>query len=355
MSEVEQLAQSAPVDNVEAAPVTETPAVEKITKEPAAKNFSDALERKIYDRDRYQEKKQEQAESKDVPSAESFEEKAAKEAARVERKTKGIPPSWSKNVADKWDSLPEDIRAEIAKREEEVTRGFTRDGEDKKLAREFKEVFNEYEKQGINFPRGYKDTVKELLNAAKVLNYGSPQEKLAYIDATARSVGLDLRSSLGVANNDSTVAQQNNLQNPEIHALHQKIAQLEGTLTKQMQLQDQMQTKEATEIIQKFASDPAHKYYHQVAPQMGQLIQNGFASSLEDAYEKAINLDPDLHSMRLEEARQEAIAKFREKLNSQTEAAKKAAVSITGEAPIGTPGARAASFEEDLARKLGVR
>lgn len=354
---MEDLENLTPDNTIEESPVVESAPISEVAEEkpePKAKSFEEALERKIKDKDRHAQNKEEKAEE----IKESPDDIAAKEAAKLDRKiakANNLPPSWSKNLAEKWATLPDEVKLEIAKREEEVTRGFTRDGEDKKMAREFKDVFSEYEKQGIVFPRGYKDTVKELLGAAKVLNYGSPQEKLNYIDATARSVGIDLRSALGIGQSNPEVAQQNNLPNPELYALQQRQAQLEAEIRRQNELQDQMQSKEASEIINKFASDPAHKYYHQVAPQMGRLIQSGFASSLEDAYEKAINLDPDLSSMRIEEARLEAIAKFREKTTSQTNAAKKAAVSITGAAPTGSlRGSQGLSFEQALARNLGI-
>jgi hypothetical protein len=327
--------------------VTEVPEnvqpIEIEEKEQPAKSFEEALERNIKDRDVKTE----------AVTTESPEDLAAKEAATIKREVKSnLPPSWSKNLATKWDVLPEEVKAEIARREEEVTRGFSRDGEDKKMAREFKDMFSEYEKQGINFPRGYKETVKDLLGAAKVLNFGSPQEKLDFMDRTAKSVGLDLRVALDV-NNNNQQAQENNLPNSEVYALKQQLAHLEGAVKQQFEIQDQMHTKEASEIINTFASDPAHKYYHQVAPQMGQLIQMGLAGSLEDAYEKAISLDQELNSMRIEEARRDAIAKFRERTSSQTNAAKMAAVSLTGTAP--TISARkASSFEEALSRNLGV-
>ena len=55
---------------------------------------------------KYQQRKQEKSEeSLPVKSAEDV---AADDAAKVAKKPKGIPTSWGKSVAEKWETLPDD-------------------------------------------------------------------------------------------------------------------------------------------------------------------------------------------------------------------------------------------------------
>lgn len=87
---------------------------------------------------------------------------------------------------------------------------------------------------------------------------------------------------------------------PQVKALQQQVAQLQGFLNQQQQTQMQSVQQDTQSMIDKFASakdaDGNLKYPHfeEVRDRMGVLIQGNQAQDLESAYEMAIYADPKL-------------------------------------------------------------
>ena len=79
----------------------------------------------------------------------------------------------------------------------------------------------------------------------------------------------------------------------------QRLSGIEQTLQQLMGSQQQREAEFARQEnesvqseIQRFASDPAHKYFENVRADMGILYQAGKATTLEDAYQQACWLNP---------------------------------------------------------------
>lgn len=222
-------------------------------------------------------------------------------------------------IKEKWAVLPDEVRAEIARREDEIHKKFTQHDEERKLGKDLKEVISPY--MPLIAAQGGSPTtaVANLLNTAYQLNTGTPQQKLQLFQQLAQQYGIDI----------TALNQQQDYQDPYILQLQNKISELEQRTQPQFlqkQLQDQMETARITSEVQAFASDPANPHYAKVAPVMSALVTSGRAKTLKEAYDAACWADPEVRSI----LEAEKMKQLEEKRKQELEAKKKAAVSVSG-------------------------
>lgn len=251
------------------------------------------------------------------------------------------PASLSAVVKEKWKDLPADVRAEIAKREDEVHKGFTRHDEERNFGRAIKEVTSPYipiiQAEGGTV----EGAVKDLLNTAYVLRTGSQQQKTQLIAETCRQFGVDINA----------LTEQHEYVDPTIARLQDEIQQLKQVANPafiQKQLQTQQEDATVQYEVRAFASDPANKHYEQVKPVMAALLGSGQAANLKEAYEKACYADPQVRSMLI----QQQTAELKAKQKAEIEAKRRAASSVTGSPSSATAGNSTTPNTNDLRAEL---
>jgi hypothetical protein len=238
-----------------------------------------------------------------APEAEAAKPEAAaapvdsKEAPAVDAAPSLRPPtSWSPTAKVEFDKLPADhpIVLAVAKREEEVNNGFAKFQEYKPVER-----FMEMAKQsgttldkalenyvGIenrlrqDFPSGITELCQRqgihpvaLANAILARHGASPQQ-----DGTG-----DTTANQTAPSGDPAVLQK-------LTALEQRLQQQEAQ--REREINTQVQTE-----LQRFASDPKHKFYENVKADMGFLINSGKAEDLQSAYDMACRMNPEIHGL----------------------------------------------------------
>ena len=151
-----------------------------------------------------------------------------------------------------------------------------------------------------DFQRAGMDEVaatRQLLAAHKYLRE-DPQQALKWL---AKSYGADL-----TAVNDDT-ATEDEYADPQMKAMQQQIAQLQGTITNQQQQAQNMQKQEVQAMIDNFqtAKDAdgnlKHPHFDVVQNQMSGLISSGVAKDIESAYEMAVYANPETRAKVLDE------------------------------------------------------
>lgn len=226
------------------------------------------------------------------------------------------PKSWAEDKKAKFKELPEDVRAYILQREDEVHKQFTKQDDERNFGKSLKEVITPY-LPIINAEGGTPATaVQSLLNTAYLLRTGTAQQKAHLIQQIAQQYGVDLAS----------VSQEQPHVDPYIKQLEGKLQQLEQNITQQSTLQHQQEYDKNIAEVQAFAANPANKHFEAVKPQMAALLSSGQAKDLQEAYETACWANPSVRSMLLEAKEAEKAAKRKEEM----EAKKKAAVSVQG-------------------------
>lgn len=252
------------------------------------------------------------------PSAEpELKEEEAKPLEEVAKEIPQAPQSWSAAAKAEWAKAPDNIRAEVLKREQDMHQALTRHDGELNLGRQMKEVVTPY-LATIQAEGGTPVTaVASLLNTAHILRTGTPEQKRAIIINTAKQFNIDIAS------------QEEEYVDPTIAQLQREIAQLRELANPQVienRLRERFEGDRVQSDISAFASDPAHVHFETVKPLMASILNAGQAKDLKEAYDMACMANPQVRST-LEAAK---AAELEAKRKQEIANKKRAASSITG-------------------------
>ncbi|MBQ8630559.1 MAG: hypothetical protein IJ479_02445 [Alphaproteobacteria bacterium] len=223
------------------------------------------------------------------------------------------PASYKKEYGETFKTLPPELRKYLHERESETERGFS------KLNNQLS---------------GYKWLDDALANRKERLGDVSARsyfEQLASIDdclATDPAGTLQALAeyySVNLNRNSESASQP----------WQGEIGQLRQSLNSVQQFIKQQQEAQAAQMVSQFASakdakgEAKHPHFEQVRETMHRLLASGAAEDMEDAYEKAIWLTPDIRDKQLA-AKAEAELKAKA---AEAEKAKVASFSPKGKAP----------------------
>lgn len=244
--------------------------------------------------------------------AESTEPKPARKA----------PSSWKKDYWGNWEKLGADpelapLQDYIEQRESEFAKGVSTYREEAMRSKELQEAIAPFvpvlQQHGLNPAQ----QVRNLMGAHQALAMGSPEQKLQMFQRLATEYGVPLQ---GLASGQADPQQFQVLS--EINSLKQQLGSFQ-------QSAQQREQAEIASRIEAFKSNASH--FEDVRASMAGLLQAGMATDLQDAYEKAVRLDPAIwEKVQAEKAQAQAQAA------AKTVANKKAtAVSPRSSAPTG--------------------
>lgn len=238
------------------------------------------------------------------------------------------PQSWKKEMRPIWDKLAkgeplskEEARATAKyynEREQQMLNGLTGYKSDAEYGRSLRQVVSQYEDilqaQGLDAPKA----INYLFNAHKQLSSGNEQQKMAYLQQVARSYGINLQAAQQQQADPAVAALSQHLT-----PLEQRLQQMEAAMTAAQQQQYEQRKAEASQTVEKFASDPAHPYFDDVADDIVALLKTGLP--LPDAYEKAVWANPVTRQKELDRLQSARETEAKAKARAAAEAAKKAA------------------------------
>ena len=229
------------------------------------------------------------------------------------------PEQWNADEREAFNSLPKDAQQIVLTQSQRQEAAFTRKSQELSEQTKFAEAVHQiaapYEQQLQVQGMTTLDGIRQLVG----LNDYYQRDPEGYIKYVAQAANVDL-ASLTQQPADGT----DEYADPQVAALTQKVKSLEAASQQQVYNQQQAAAQQANGLIQQFASEtdasgqPLHPYFEQVKPLMGALLQAKQASSLEDAYDKAINADPVI--------RQQITAAQQAKASQEEEAKRQAAV-----------------------------
>lgn len=220
------------------------------------------------------------------------------------------PKAWGKEHHDIWNKLPQEARDLISKREEQISNGFQQYGPVKQV---FEKHTPYFQQRGIN-PAQYVENAIAWDQA-----FSNPATREAAFQQFAESYGF----------NPSTSPQSSEqLQQPfDVNALRPIIAPIQQELGQLKSQWENTQRETTAREIQTWAKDKPH--FEKVKVRMGQMLQGGAATGLDDAYQQAIWADP---AIRGELTKAETEKQIKEQ-TERAQKAKSAVVSPTTRAP----------------------
>mgnify|MGYP003147987059 CR=1 FL=1 len=226
------------------------------------------------------------------------EEQVEEQAPALEALT--APKHWPKEEQDKFNVLDADTQHLVMDRFKAMEGDYTRKTQAIAKYKKRNEALDEiYGPFRDDFQRAGMDDVaatRQLLAAHKYLRE-DPQQAIKWL---AKSYGVDL-----TAVNDDTATDE--YADPQMKAMQQQIAQLQGTINNQQQQAQNMQKQEVQAMIDNFqtAKDAdgnlKHPHFDVVQNQMSGLISSGVAKDIESAYEMAVYANPETRAKVLDE------------------------------------------------------
>lgn len=246
---------------------------------------------------------------------------------RVDR----APASWKKEAKGEWAALPLQARQEIHRREMEVQKVLNETAPIRQEIQQFREIVTPYMARIQSLGVTPHQAVGELLKADYLLASGSPQQKAVFIDKLLQDYNVD------IAELDSVISRRLGGQpqpqpqgfdpNQISQLVQQQLQQALAPIYQQRQQQEQQIVQQAAMTVEQMALDPKYPHFEAVREDMADLMElnsrRGIYISVEQAYNKAVGMNPELSAM--QQATQ---------LNQSARRAAAAAVSVSG-APAG--------------------
>jgi hypothetical protein len=269
---------------------------------------------------------------------------AAKETTPVESKepappvepapVRKAPSSWKPAAqeaflkADRGEALTtEEIRLltqEAERRESDFHKGVSEFKSHSERAKAYDAAIAPYQqhlqRMGVDAPTA----INALMRADVTLRTSDPATRARYFSQLAREYGIDL----------SQVQQPQNV-DPQTQYLMQQMNELrQSQQLWQNQVQQQEQQRAQHELQTFATADKPH--FDAVRNDMADLLETGKAKDLQEAYEMAVWMRPDVRQSLIEKQIADAQRKATEQ--AQTQRAKTAAVGVKGSSPVGAGG-----------------
>ena len=276
---------------------------------------------------------------------------AAEEPAEAEEPPvwKRPPASWKKDYHEIWQKADPKMQEYAWQREEQMRAGVEPLLSKAQFADAMQEAIQPYMNtiQGLGLQP--EKAVAALMEADHKLRNSDPQTKLQYFYQLAQSYGINLGAMQGQTPQQPGVPQGG--VDPLVYQLQNELNNVRGEVMGWKQAQEMQQNQQLLGEINQFSLKAEH--FEDARPTMIQLLQSGMAETLEEAYDKAIRLNPEL-SEQVSKAQQAEIAsKQAREANKAAKAARAAAVSVRSATPgVNTApkgGDRRAILEEQFA------
>jgi len=250
------------------------------------------------------------------------------------------PISWKPAAREHWAKLPAEVQQEVARRELEVTRTMHESAKAREALTHVQGILGPFAHNISATGKDALGAMQELFQADNTLRHGSVAEKAHMAAAIIKSYGIDITAL------DSILAGQQVAVDPNAALADRLRREMQQTLQPVMQHFQRIQGArqnavqqihaEAGGEVEQFAADGAHEFFDDVRQDMADIIDmftaRGHTITLQDAYERAIRINPqvsELVSRRAEAERVNAAA-------SAAQRARRTAASISGSpAPAG--------------------
>ncbi|WP_047236939.1 hypothetical protein [Chromobacterium subtsugae] len=253
------------------------------------------------------------------------------------------PASWSAEARPHWEKIPPEAQQYIATREAQMQQQFSRMDDERQTGRQFREALKPFEHTIRQFNVPPVVAAQHLFAADAALRYGNPAQKIDMVHQILRDYGIPL---------DAVAQYQPQQVDPAFAAMQQRLQQLEQMQLQGVQQQHEAQQADMQRQIEAFQQGKPH--FEQVRGDMAVLLQSGMASSLDDAYERAVWARPDLRQNLISKHDADQREAAAQAASQRAQQAKAAGVSLSGAPGSATPAAanQNLSLRDELAQNL---
>lgn len=283
------------------------------------------------------------------PPQQSDEEKAAAEAAEAEKNSPevqatGAPETWTKEALVEWAKIPERAQQEILKREADMMTGLETYKERASLGERYDTVVEPYRAALTAQNVDPVQLFQSFAGNHYLLTFGTPEQKHQIAANLVKTYNLDLNAINGLLGDRPQVA-------PEIQALMNEINGLKTNLSQRDQQTQSQQLATIEAEVAAFAADPKNQYFNEVAGDIKSLIDGRAATSLQDAYDKAVWANPTTRAKELARLQTESQTEAQRVAAERAAAAKKAQSADVRTSPTNRSGTASVGTIDDTLRE----
>ena len=262
---------------------------------------------------------------------------------QVRHRVDRAPQSWKKGEKELWGTLPVNIRQEIHRREDQINQSLQESAQYKEFANQFQQVVSPYMARLQSMNAQPMAAFEYLLKADYALAT-SPKVQRAQLMADLINnydINIDTLGQVLAGN----APQETQQQQPNIDAIvDQRLQQALAPFYQQQQQREQAQQQQVTQTVETMAYDNVnYPYFDDVREDMADIIEvaarRGIDISLEEAYKRAVSLNPSTASQLQQQANHQAA----QQKNQQAQRALDASSSVTGSSSTGG----STSFQSD--------
>lgn len=214
-------------------------------------------------------------------------EEAPAEPEGVKLDKERAPTSWNAKVREKWGELPEEVRAEVIRREESHANGIRKLQDEMAPVRQFTEQLGGVIQEAASLGQAPIQYIHNLAQAERSLRVGAPEQKFETLLNLADQYGIPLRQAI------------NGAAGKELLPSQPQQAQLPQEFQRQFEeMRQQLANNQAQTVQQQVASfSQGKEFFEDVREQMAALFDSGQANDLQEAYDKAVWLHPEVRQV----------------------------------------------------------
>ena len=278
------------------------------------------------------------AEDEAAESVAAEEQESEDGLQETQRQQAPAPQSWKPGVREQWAKLPKEVQDEVLRREKNINDILQHTADQRKFMEDFQSTIRPFEPLIASQNATPMEAVKNLMTTAAGLTIGTPQQKAQIVAQVIGQYGVDINML------DQLLAGQAPAVSPEMNAMNQMLEQRLAPMNQFMQnfqhQQENLQQQQATEMdhtLEQFGA--SHEFFEDLRLDMADIMElaanRGQTLELEEAYNRAIAMNPEIN--RVVHAR--AAQAQAQQRSSQVEQKRAAASSVASAGGGGAPAA----------------
>lgn len=239
------------------------------------------------------------------------------------------PTSWKKEYWEKFAALPPDVQKYIGEREGQFASGVSTYKQEAERAKEIYSALQPYsddlQRYNITFPQW----IQQVGTVHQTLAKGTVEEKLRTLSQLLPSYNVPARLAIQDAQGNWQLLDTGKL--PQQQAPQQQQFQPQDI---EKIVEQKLEQRTMLSDIEKFSQ--SHPHYEAVRSQMAGLLQAGMAENLDDAYDKALRINPELYAAEQQRIATEKAAQAKQEQAARVAKARSSAVSPRSDTPSGS-------------------
>lgn len=270
-----------------------------------------------------EEQPTEQPTEESTPDPVKDEAESAPEVEQTDNKSTKAPIDWSPKEREDWSKIPRHLQDKIKQRETDTANLMNETAQARQTHGQFTRLTDTYGAvlSGVagNTPM---ETVENLFSTVANLRMGSPIQKAQIITDLVNDYGVDIHA-LDAALTGTMPAQDSNAHLESM--IEQRMAPMNQFIASQQQSADQQRqqvVQAAQQEVGQFSQNA--EFFQDVRNDMADLVEmassRGIHMSMDDAYNKACALNPQIQSVLAERAQHQQLTDSRNSMESKRRA-----------------------------------